>query len=247
MKSRPTVATRLGDGDLLDAPDVADLPVTLRAFGMRVVAVHARLPHDHRSDEPDTVAEQRARHVAQCLARIFAQTMQRVGLEGVERMRRAVGERKIRHEPIGDVVLLLADDFAEFERERGRDGNGAGNVLVVVHDLGRRSRCGKNAADHVAGVVAAYAADDRVQVARLAAQIGIGQVAQVQPDRDRQPGKQQDHEEDERVQLMVTPEAFFMVHLPCDSRDLRPSCFARGTPTSGLQSTAELGAAPLSS
>ena len=51
---------RLRDGDLLDAAHVADLPVALRAFGMRVVAVHAGRAHDHRRDQADAVAEQRA-------------------------------------------------------------------------------------------------------------------------------------------------------------------------------------------
>ena len=54
------------------------------------------------------VAEHELDTSLNALARIFAQTMQRVGLERVERMRRAVGERKIRHEPIGHVGLLLA-------------------------------------------------------------------------------------------------------------------------------------------
>ena len=47
------------DGDLLDAAYVADLPVALRAFRMRVVAVDADGSHHHGRDQADTVAKDR--------------------------------------------------------------------------------------------------------------------------------------------------------------------------------------------
>ena len=42
--------------DLLDAADVADLPVALRAFGMGVVATDAGRPHDDGRDQPHAVS-----------------------------------------------------------------------------------------------------------------------------------------------------------------------------------------------
>src|SRR5262249_60831663 len=49
----------LADGDLLDAAYVADLPVALRAFRMRVVAVDADGSHHHGRDQADAVAKDR--------------------------------------------------------------------------------------------------------------------------------------------------------------------------------------------
>src|SRR5262249_18584270 len=50
---------------------------------------------------------------------------------------------------------------------------------------------GENTADDIAGVIAAHAADDRIQVACLPFQIGVGKICQVEPDRDRQASQQQ--------------------------------------------------------
>src|SRR5207248_2074288 len=46
LEREDVTGDRLGDGDLLDAPHIADLPIMLRAFGVGIMAVHARLPHD---------------------------------------------------------------------------------------------------------------------------------------------------------------------------------------------------------
>ena len=48
----------------------------------------------------------------------------------------AVPERIVGDEAVADVRLLLADDAAELERQRGRDRDGARDLLVVVRDLG---------------------------------------------------------------------------------------------------------------
>ena len=64
---------RLADGHLLDAADVADLPVALRAFRMGVVAVDASRPHDHRRHQADAVGEDRPGDVDDLLAGIGAQ------------------------------------------------------------------------------------------------------------------------------------------------------------------------------
>ena len=106
---------------------------------------------------------------------IFAKAAKGVGLELVKRMRRAVGERVVGYEAIADVVLLFADHFAEFQRKRRRNGNRARKVFVIVHHTRNGSGRGRqNAADNVAGVVAADAGDDRIQVAGLTAQVAVG-------------------------------------------------------------------------
>ncbi len=117
-------------------------------------------------------------------------------------MRRAVGERVIGNKPICDVVLPFTDDVAEFEGKRCRYGNGGRDIFVVVHHLGDNAGSREDAADHIGGVVAADAADDRVQVARLPVEIRLGKVGQVHPHRGRQASKQQyDKEEEKQADL----------------------------------------------
>src|SRR6266516_2296728 len=62
---------------------------------------------------------------------------ERPGLERVERMSRAVLERKVGYEPVGNIRLLLAYDPPELQRKRRGNGDGAGELLVVGEDLGR--------------------------------------------------------------------------------------------------------------
>src|SRR5437868_671786 len=71
-----------------------------------------------RLDQAHIVTEQRPLRLDNLLVRIGAQRLQRLFLEGIQRMRRAVLERIVRDEAIGDVLLLLADHLAEFERQR---------------------------------------------------------------------------------------------------------------------------------
>src|SRR5262249_59398207 len=59
---------------------------------------------------------------------------------------------------VGDVLLLLADDPSELERERCGDRYGARNALVIMQDL-CRARRSEHTADDVAGVIVAPAAD----------------------------------------------------------------------------------------
>ena len=177
------------DRDFLDAAHVADLPVALRAFRMRVVATDAGRPHDDGDDQPDLIAERRTRGVDQLLVGIVAQALQRRLFEIIERVRRTVLERKVGHEAIGDVLLLLADDLAEFERQGCRNGNSARNGLVIVDDLGIAGMR-QDPADHVGGVIGADAGDDRVEVAGLPSQRGLGEIFQVEPHHERQ-GRQQ--------------------------------------------------------
>ena len=171
--------------DLLDAAHVSDLPVALGALRMGVVAAHARRSHDDRRDETHVAAEEGVRSVGHQLVRIGAQRSQRVLFEGVERMGRAVLERIVRHEAVGDVVLLLAYHAAELDRKRGRDRDRAGDRLVVVRDPGVPGGSQHPAGD-VRAVVAAHARDHGIQVARLTEQRRFGEPAQVEPDRERQ-------------------------------------------------------------
>ena len=91
-------------------------------------------------------------------------------------MWRAVGERIIRDETVRDIALPLADYFAEFERKRCRNGNGARDSFVIVHHLGRDAGRGEDTADDIGGIVTADAAYDGIQIARLAVQVRFGKV-----------------------------------------------------------------------
>src|SRR5262249_29714993 len=135
-----------------------DFPVPLWAFRMRVVARHTGCAHDHRTNETYAIAEGRCRHFGQLLIDMTAQRSESTGLKIIKCVRGAVFERKVRDEAVTDVLLLLADDATELERECRRDRNGAWNAFVIMHHLGRAPR-GQHAADHVAAVVTAHAAD----------------------------------------------------------------------------------------
>src|SRR5215470_14440429 len=67
FESEHVITDRLRNRDFLDAADIADLPIKFRAFGMRVVAVDASLPHDHRRYQPDLIAEHCGRHLGKLL------------------------------------------------------------------------------------------------------------------------------------------------------------------------------------
>ncbi len=135
---RPDVGRdRLGDGDLLNAAYVADLPVGLGTFRVGIVAGHARRSHYDRADVPDAVGEQRPVRLRRLPVRVVSERGQRPGLELVERMSRAVLEGKVGYEPVGNIRLLFADDAPELERKRRGNGNGAGDLFVVGEDLGR--------------------------------------------------------------------------------------------------------------
>ena len=74
----------------------------------------------------------------------------------------AVGEWVIGHKPVRNVVLSLADHSAQFEGKRRRNGNRARDILVVVYHFGRNAGGGKDAADDIAGVIAADTANDGI-------------------------------------------------------------------------------------
>jgi hypothetical protein len=56
----------------------------------------------------------------------------------------------------------------------------------------------QDAADDVGGVAAAYAADDRIKVLRLAKQRALRQIAQVEPYSDGEAGEHDENKQDER-------------------------------------------------
>jgi hypothetical protein len=127
--------------------------------------------------------------------RIFPQALERLPLEGVERVRRPVFERVIREKPELRITVVAVDHVAQLERERGRDGNGTGDVRVIGQHL-RLLAVSKDTADHVAGVVIPDGVDRRGQLIGLLGQRTLRQVTQVEPDRDGQPGQDQQHEQD---------------------------------------------------
>src|SRR5262249_15551576 len=111
-----------------------------------------------RRHKTHAIAEGRRRHFTQLLIGMIAQSSKSTGLKTIKCVRRAVLERKVRDKAIGDVPLLLADNASELERECRWDRNGAWNAFVIMHHLGRAPR-GQHAADHVAAVITAHAAD----------------------------------------------------------------------------------------
>ena len=107
-------------------------------------------------------------NLRELLTGILPKLRKRVRFELVQRVRRPILERIIGNEPVGDVLLLLADHFAELKRQRRRYRYRALNVLVIVHDLGRSGIC-KNPADDIGRVITAHAADDGIQICGLPA------------------------------------------------------------------------------
>ena len=202
---------RLGNRNLLDAAHVADLPVALLALRMTVVAGHACRPHDHRRNQANAVAGERPGRLDQPLIGVLAQARQRLLLEIVEDMRRPVCERHVGDEAVLDVLLLLADHVPEFERQRGRDRNGAGNRFVVVHHLGRSRIC-EDAADDVRAVIAPHAGDHRVEVGRLPPQIRVGEMCEVEPDCSRQRGKQRSDSAGDQQAARAQPDRCVICH-----------------------------------
>jgi len=126
---------------------------------------------------------------------ILPQALQRLPLELVEGMRRAVLEGIIREKAELRVAVVSVDQVAELEREGGWDRNGAGDFRVIGEHL-RLLAVGEHAADHVAGVIVSDAVDRRRQLVGLFGQRAFRQVAQVEPDRNRQSGQDQQHEDD---------------------------------------------------
>src|SRR5262249_31394221 len=90
---------RLSDDEFLDAAHVAHLPIAFRAVGTTVVAAHAGGCHDDRSRQAHAAVENRAGNAVHARMRIFPQLLERLWLEGVERVRRPVFEGIIREKP----------------------------------------------------------------------------------------------------------------------------------------------------
>src|SRR5690606_18140717 len=182
---------RLSDRDLLDTAHVANLPVALWTVRMRVVARDATGAHENRGDVAHAVLEQRPGDIDRLLVRVLAERNERILLEFIERMNGAVLERIVRHEAIDDIRLLLPDDAAELDGKGRGNGNGARNLLVVWQHLGG-AMMREHPLDDLRPVIAADAADDRVEVACLAMEGALRQVAEIEPDGGRQSREKQD-------------------------------------------------------
>jgi hypothetical protein len=179
---------RLPDDEFLDSAHVAHFPIALRALRVRVVAVDAGGIHDDGRDQPHAAVEDRAGDVVDAGVRSLSQGRERLALELVEGVGRAIPERIVRKKAEADIVVAFADHAAELEGERGGDGNAAGHIDIVGNDMGRAA-VGQHAGDDIAGIIAADAVDHHHQLGRLAAQCLLGQIAHVEPDRDRQAGE----------------------------------------------------------
>ena len=73
-------------------------------------------------------------------------------------------------------------------------------ILIVMYDLGCPWR-GENAPDHVSGIVVPHAGDYRINVVGLTTQVRFNQIAQVQPNSDRQTYKKQGDKKYEQIAL----------------------------------------------
>src|SRR5262249_8864692 len=98
---------------------------------MGVVTVHAGRRHDDRSGEPHATVENRTRSSVNACIRVLTQGLQRLLLEGVEGMRRTIFERIVREKAELRIAVTSVDQIAELERERGRDRDGAGDLLIM--------------------------------------------------------------------------------------------------------------------
>src|SRR3546814_7869862 len=67
---------------------------------------------------------------------LFRSGLERPALEGVQFVRRAVGEGIVRHEAVADDAGLGADHLAELDRQGGRDRNRPRHVVIVVQRAG---------------------------------------------------------------------------------------------------------------
>ena len=200
MNAKNVGRDRLPDDEFLDAAHVAHFPIALRALRVRVVAVDAGGVHDDGRDEPYAAVEDRAGDVVDAGGRSLPQGRERLALELVEGVGRAVLERIVRKKAEADIVVAFADHAAELEGERGGDGNAARHIDIVGNDMGRAA-VGQHAGDDITGIIAADAVDHHHQLGRLAAQCLLGQIAHVEPDRDRQAGENDQQQQDAGKQV----------------------------------------------
>ena len=133
-----------------------------------------------------------------CSTRIGAQRLDRPLLERVERLMLAATERQIRDEPVLDGPVVSADQLAELDRERRRDGDRAGSVLVVLGAGGHLAVRLQHAPDDVAGVERPHVVDDTAGLAGLQSQEALGQATQVEPDCQRQADQAEEHGQDQQ-------------------------------------------------
>ncbi len=78
----------------------------------------------------------------------------------------------------------------QFQRKRRRQWDGTGYRLIIRRHL-RVAMTRHHTVNHFGAVIAAYAGDDRIQIAGLALQRDVGQVHQIEPYDDRQAQNQQ--------------------------------------------------------
>src|SRR3546814_12356786 len=116
---------------------------------------------------------------------LFRSGLERPALEGVQFVRRAVGEGIVRHEAVADDAGLGADHLAELDRQGGRDRNRPRHVVIVVRRPGLPRRT-EHTPDDVARVVATDIRDDRAETAGLGVEGMVRELAQIEPQRHKQ-------------------------------------------------------------
>jgi hypothetical protein len=106
----------------------------------------------------------------------LAQFLQRLPLEGVEGVRRAIFEGVVREKAELGVAVATVDQAAEFQRQGRRDRNGTWHLRIVGQHL-RLLTVSEHAPDHVAGVIVADAVDHRREFVGLLAQRAFREIA----------------------------------------------------------------------
>lgn len=115
----------LKDRDLLDAPDISDLPVALGTIRVCVMATDANGPHGDRGGDADLPVEDRARDLHDRLFGPLAQGRDGVLLEAVEGVGLTSVERQVRDEAVFYRAVMRADELAQLDGQRRGNGNGA--------------------------------------------------------------------------------------------------------------------------
>ena len=105
LKRKQVRRDLLADRHLLNAANIAHLPVAFWALRMSVVASDASRTHYDWRDQADAVGENCPGCVGDCLVWVSAQICQRVPFKIVEDVKRSVHKWIIRNEAISDIVL----------------------------------------------------------------------------------------------------------------------------------------------
>ncbi len=122
----------------------------------------------------------------------LAQGRKGVALEFVENMFRAAPEGQIGDEAIAGDAVILADALCQFDRQGGRDRDGAPGLEIAMRDLHRAVRV-EHPTHDIAGIEAAHTVDNARDFRRMGADRLVRQRGEIEPNRERKAEDCQDH------------------------------------------------------